>query len=332
MSGGSNGRQVDDVQIVKADCCEWMSSQRAGSIRCVVTSPPYNLGVAYDSYEDSQPRAEYLGWLGTVFGQIRRVLHEQGHFFLNVGYSNMDPWVDFEVAAVAREHFALQNRITWVKSISIADETFGHFKPVNSPRFLNATNELVFHFTKSGSVPVDRSAIGVPYKWKSNLDKRSRIRGRLAKSLGYENWRDFRARATPEEQRNLEAELDFRVRRIGRVEDRRCRGNTWFIPYDTIRDRELDRGSHPATFPVALPEMCIRFAGCKRGTLVYDPFVGSGTTMIAARALGMRGVGTDIDDRYVAYAMDRLRSVGSGGAAASIGRRKAALSAAPAWS
>ena len=299
---------VDDIRIVNEDCRSWMQSQRKGSVRCVVTSPPYNLGVAYESYEDRQPRDDYLAWLGDVFESLRRVLHDEGHFFLNVGYSNTDPGMDFDVAAVAYKHFMLQNRISWVKSISIGEKTYGHFKPVNSPRFLNPTNELVFHFTKTGAVPVDRRAIGVPYKWKSNLDKRSRVRGRLAKRFGFKHWRDFEARAGETDRIRLEAELADRLKRIGHVQDRRCRGNTWFVPYDTIRDRELDRGRHPATFPVGLPEMCIRFSGCARRSLVYDPFLGSGTTMVAARNLGMRGVGTEIDKAYVAYATDRLRT------------------------
>ncbi len=297
----------DLIQVLRGDCREWMRAQRAGSIRCIITSPPYNLGIDYGSYEDSQPRRDYLKWLDQIFGDIARVMHREGHFFLNLGYSNTDPWVDFEVAAVARKHFVLQNRITWVKSISIGDETYGHFKPINSPRFANVTNELIFHFTKSGNVPVNRRAIGVPYKWKCNLDKRGRIRGRLAKAHGFRNWREFDASASDAQRKELQDELEARVQRVGDIEDKRCRGNTWFVPYDTIRDRELDRGSHPATFPVALPEMCIRFADCKKGTLVYDPFAGSGTTLIAARDLGMRGVGTDIDERYVSYALDRLK-------------------------
>ena len=267
----NDDRGADDIKIVNEDCRSWMQSQRPGSIRCIVTSPPYNLGIAYAAYEDRQPRSQYLGWLDDVFVDVRRVMHDEGHFFLNVGYSNTDPWVDFDVVGVARRYFTLQNRITWVKSISIGEDTYGHFKPVNSPRFLNATHEVVFHLTKTGSLPVDRRAVGVPYKWKSNLDKRSRIRGRLAKKLGYKNWRDFDAHASKTHRVRLDAELESRVERIGEIQDRRCRGNTWFIPYDTIRDRELDRGAHPATFPVALPEMCIRFAGCRPGDAHLRP-------------------------------------------------------------
>lgn len=301
-----NGARGDDIRIVHGDCREWMRAQADGAVACAITSPPYNLGIAYDTYRDQKPRAEYLAFLDEVFGELRRVLGAQGHFFLNVGYSNADPWVDFDVAAVARKHFVLQNRLLWVKSIAIGEETFGHFKPINSPRYLNATHEQLLHLTADGTAPIDKMAVGVPYKWKSNLDKHGRARGRVAKKMGYASWSDFQMRASAEERARLDAEVQDRLARIGPARDRRCRGNTWFIPYDTIQDRELDRGAHPATFPVALPEMCIRLARLAPGSLVFDPFVGSGTTMIAARNLGMRGVGTDIDARYVAYARERL--------------------------
>ena len=55
----------------------------------------------------------------------------------------------------------------------------------------------------------------------------------------------------------------------------RCRGNTWFIPYDTIQSRDRER-PHPATFPPRLPEYCLRLHGLSRIELVLDPFVGLG--------------------------------------------------------
>jgi len=72
----------------------------------------------------------------------------------------------------------------------------------------------------------------------------------------------------------------------------RCRGNTWFIPYDTIQNRDKDR-PHPATFPAKLPEMCVRLHGRERVKLVADPFLGLGSTALACVGLGVDFVGFD---------------------------------------
>ena len=66
----------------------------------------------------------------------------------------------------------------------------------------------------------------------------------------------------------------------------RCRGNTWFIPYETIQNREKER-PHPATFPPRLPEMCLRLHGLERIRSVADPFMGLGSTAVACAQLGL---------------------------------------------
>ena len=63
--------------------------------------------------------------------------------------------------------FVLQNTIHWIKSITVADRgarrrlSVGHFKPINSKRYLTDCHEYVFHLTKTGNVPLDRLAVGV---------------------------------------------------------------------------------------------------------------------------------------------------------------------------
>ena len=64
------GRQT----ILHGDCLKLMPSVRAGSVDVVVTSPPYNIGVAYRSYEDRKPRDTYLSWLSQVGREIARVV------------------------------------------------------------------------------------------------------------------------------------------------------------------------------------------------------------------------------------------------------------------
>ena len=144
--------------------------------------------------------------------------------------------------------------------------SFGHFKPINSPRFLNDCHEYVFHFTKSGRVELNRLALGVPYQDKSNIAR----------------WRHTQG------------------------DDLRCRGNTWFVPYETIQSREKER-PHPATFPVQLAEWCIKLHGASRVRSMLDPFLGIGNSAVAAQRCGVKKfIGFEIDETYLAEAKRRI--------------------------
>jgi len=268
---------INDIRLYLGDCLEGMKTLLApGVVSVVVTSPPYNIGVRYGRYRDNMPRDRYLDWIEQVGEEVRRVLEPQGSFFLNVGNKPHDPWIAWDVAQRMRRHFVLQNVIHWIKSIAIEKEdvgdypnitgdiAVGHYKPITSDRFLHDNHEFIFHFTKTGRVPLDRLAVGVPYQDKSNVGRWKRAQ-----------------------------------------QDKRCRGNTWFIPYETIRSREHQR-PHPATFPVKLPEMCIRLHGLHRTRLVLDPFMGIGTTAVACLRLGVPCVGFEIDESYLCWARERL--------------------------
>lgn len=228
----------------------------------VVTSPPYNIGVKYNSYNDKKGYTEYLEWVGKVAAEIERVLSAHGSFFFNFGNRPKDQWKAWDVANVIKNHFQLQNTIHWIKSIAAPEKrvNIGHYKPINSSNYVHDCHEYIFHFTKNGKVPVDRLAIGVPYKDKSN---------------------------------------------IGRYSDKdlRCRGNTWYIPYKTVQSGK----SHPAAFPLKLPKMCIKFHGLDKTKLTLDPFMGIGTTALAAVKLGVDFIGFEIDKDYIKTANSVLK-------------------------
>ncbi|MDT7879166.1 MAG: site-specific DNA-methyltransferase [Candidatus Caldarchaeales archaeon] len=71
---------------------------------------------------------------------------------------------------------------------------------------------------------------------------------------------------------------------------------------------------HPAPFPVELPYRLIQLYTFE-GEVVLDPFIGSGTTAIAALKTGRVFVGYDINPDYVALAKQRLLKIGAGGGA-----------------
>ena len=259
----SNGLLPLSHTIYLGDCLRVLGTMPDGWVDVIVTSPPYNIGARYNTYGDDLRPESYLEWMGQVSRVLKRILSDDGSLFLNVGFTATKPWISLDVAQVFRDDgWVLQNRIGWVKSISVADRTHGHLKPVNSSRFLNQTHEDIFHFTKSGSVVLDRLAIGVPYADKSNIARFN-------------------------------------------TSDLRCRGNSWFVPYETITKRATQRGGHPATFPVELARNCIALHGVRDGLLVLDPFIGTGTTMIAADQLGVTCIGVEIDPQYALFAMER---------------------------
>ena len=105
--------------LFNEDCIDGMAKLDAGAIDVVVTSPPYNLGVRYGKYRDDQPRESYLLWMDEWAEAVKRVLHDDGSLFLNVGSKPTDPLVPFQVLQVMGGHFKLQNVIHWIKSIAI---------------------------------------------------------------------------------------------------------------------------------------------------------------------------------------------------------------------
>ena len=263
------------LRFFHGDALDILGRLPDSSVDAVVTSPPYNLGIRYRTYDDGMPRDEYLRWTSDWVQAVGRVLSRRGSLFLNVGAKPKDPWTALDVAQAARPHLELQNIIHWVKSIAIEkalagsragladDLAVGHYKPINSERFLNDCHEFVFHFSPKGDTPLDRRAVGVKYQDASNVTRWQKAGSGL-----------------------------------------RCRGNTWFLPYETIQSRDKER-PHPATFPARLPEYCLRLHGRKRLRLVADPFLGLGSSAVACAKLGVSFVGVELDEHYLAEAVTR---------------------------
>ncbi len=173
---GTNGRasHSDNIEIICGDCLAVMPKRlTAKSVSVVVTSPQYNLGVKYNTSKDDLPFENYSAWLDRFFQEVKRALKDDGSLFLNVGCSRNKPWNAMRIAEVAGKSFVLQNEIVWVKAITVDGQSYGHFTPVAGNRYLNHCFESVFHFTKTGQVPLERLAIGVPYEYDCNLKRNS---------------------------------------------------------------------------------------------------------------------------------------------------------------
>jgi site-specific DNA-methyltransferase (adenine-specific) len=262
---------VTILDLHHGDCVAGMLRLEEASVDLIVTSPPYNLGIAYGKFSDVQERGSYLDWCEQWAAAARRLLKANGSLFLNVGASPSNPLLPHEIILRLQNSFVLQNTIHWIKAITVEDEngialSRGHFKPISSPRFLNDCHEYVFHLSPEGRTPIDRLALGVPYADKSNIARWQHTAG----------------------------------------SDLRCRGNTWFVPYATIKSRQKER-PHPATFPVELAVNCIKLHGVSRVQIMLDPFLGIGNSAVAAQRCGVPNfIGFEIDEAYLEEARRRL--------------------------
>lgn len=197
--------------IYQVDCIEGMNQLDAESVDIIITSPPYNIGVNYNSHKDNMAFEDYLNWMDKFGKACKRVLKENGSLFFNIGDKSSDELKAFEVAKkINNTNLRLQNTIHWIKHISIPEEkiSVGHFKPVNSKHFLNNCHEYIFHFTKNKEVELDKLAIGVPYADKTNIKR----------------WKSVKA-------------------------DVRDRGNIWYIPYDTVQEEKEHPAMFPNKLP-----------------------------------------------------------------------------------
>ena len=199
---------------------------------------------------------------------------------MNIGNKSTDPWKAFSVAQVLGKHFMLQNVIIWVKSISFEKGDIG------KSNILEGSS--IGHFK-----PVNSEAyLTNCHEFIFHFTKKRAVKlYKLAIGVPYQD------------KSNI-------GRWTSATEDKRDRGNVWFIPYETIQSKS-GRGYHPSPFPVKLPEMCIKLHGINDNLTVLDPFCGIGSTAVACKRLGISSfVGFDINPKYIEVAKSRIADCG----------------------
>lgn len=246
--------------IINQDVMAGLRGLPDESIDLVMTSPPYNCGIAYDSCDDSRPWAEYLSWTRDWLTEVRRVLRPDGRFAINHlvemglpanGKKNgrrVSPQVelyniirDLGMPIVAQPMWADLTRSTLT--------SWGSWLSASAPYIYN---------------PMEVILIG------------SRT----------EQWKKVRDKKNPG------------VNSINKEDFMRAVGGVWNMTPET-------RGLTMANFPVSLPKLCIELLTFK-DEVVLDPFMGSGTTAIAALMTGRHYVGIEISPAYHAVAERRI--------------------------
>lgn len=292
----------DSVTLYQGDAADVLSQLEAGSVDCIVTSPPYfglrDYGVDGQLGAEDTPAA-FVERLVGVFREARRVLADDGTLWLNLGdsyqssggmegvgpnaqvgstkqqatgrtrpRSGLPPknllGIPWRVAfALQDDGWILRNDIIWAKPNGMPESVTDR---------LSTKHEHIFLFTKGPRYWFDLEAILEPLAKPDAPAGEWVFGGKNKAPLSDAVMRRRGTTYTPREGRNP--------------------GDVWTIATQPFSE------AHFATFPVALPERCI-LAGCKPGGTVLDPFSGSGTTGLAAAKHGRRYIGIDLNPDYL---------------------------------
>lgn len=235
------------------------------SMDLVVTSPPYNIGKAY---ERRSPLEQYVADQAAIIAECVRVLSPTGSICWQVGnHIAKDGEVvplDMLLYPLFKNHgLKLRNRIVW------------HFEHgLHCTKRFSGRHETILWFTKGDDYVFDLDPVRVPSKYPGKKYFKGPKAGQLScNPLG------------------------------------KNPGDVWVIP--NVKANHVEKTDHPCQFPVELVERLV-LSMTKEGGSVLDPYLGVGSSVIAALKHGRKGFGCDIDAGYVATAWDRVRALRAG--------------------
>jgi len=264
--------------IINGDCVEVMKTLPEGCIDMVVTSPPYSAGIKYDVYNDSIPMDEYwkftIDWLSQVF----RVLKDDGRVAINV---------PIEMNVQERGGRILFNAEFWMMMKQVGFKFFGMVDLTeDSPHRVRQTAWGSWMSNSQPYIYNPKECVILAYK---NSPKK------LTK--GESQWVGTPTEITDETGK-------VRTKMVYEPEDKKEFMNLVFGRWEYFADT---KSLTKATFSMDIPVKAIKILTYKND-IVLDPFMGSGTSAVAAETLGRRWLGIELSPNYTDIARKRVNA------------------------
>lgn len=242
--------RTKDLIVYNEDILAIKSIPKA-SVDLIVTSPPYNIDIHYNSHADNVNYKDYLkftkDWLQKCFDLAK----DDGRFCLNIPLDKNkggQQSVCADITTLAKEvGWQYHSTIIWNEGNISRRTAWGSFMSASAPYVIAPVEVILVLYKKN---------------WKKSH-----------KGISDMNKKEF---------------MD------------------WTNGLWTFSGESKRRVGHPAPFPVELPRRCIKLFSYV-GDIVLDPFLGSGTTLIASYMNKRKGIGVEIDKDYCKLAVDRLK-------------------------
>lgn len=224
----------------------------SSSVDLIVTSPPYNVDIHYNSHEDGTSYEDYLNFTERWLEKCYDLAKDDGRFCLNIPLDKNkggQQSVCADITSIAKQvGWQYHSTIVWNEGNISRRTAWGSWMSASAPYVI---------------APVEVIVVLYKERWKKTSGSR---------------------------------END-----ITKQEFMEWTNGVWTFNGQSKKGA----GGHPAAFPIELPRRCIKLFSFV-GDTILDPFVGSGSTLIAACQNGRKGIGVDIDEDYCDIAVQRL--------------------------
>ena len=320
--------------ITQSDALEWLRSLDDASVDLIATDPPFGPGAPFDArwcrsdiikhdatdalmnaaqIAVGEEMTAFLCWLGVRLLEMHRILRSTGSLYLHIDH-NAHAWVKALLDGIfGRANF--RNEIIWERTTS-----------ANRGKQFGRTHDTILYYSKSAErvwnpiyLPLSEGTLSKfrhndndgkgPYK----LDPVGSPAEGYRYDLGHGELQPTNGYRMPESRARQWLQDGTLVLRKGKVTTRKWYlsqsngvklGSVW-TDIQVLNSQAKERTGYPTQKPLALYERIIS-ASSNEGDLVADPFCGSGTTLVAAKRLGRRFAGCDVNPEAVGQTRRRL--------------------------
>jgi site-specific DNA-methyltransferase (adenine-specific) len=224
------------------------------SVDLVVTSPPYDVDIKYENYNDNLPYDRYLEFTREWLSKVQRLVKPDGRFCLNIPLDKNkggQQSVSADITTIAKEvGWKYHSTIIWNEQNISRRTAWGSWMSASAPYVI---------------APVETIVVLYKSKWEKT--------------------------------------------RKGKSDITRDEFMEWTNGVWNFSGESKARIGHPAPFPIELPKRCIKLFSFQRD-VILDPFLGSGTTLVACLQTDRVGIGVEINRNYCKLATRRLKEEG----------------------
>ncbi len=264
------------IVVFHGDVMDFVGQIPNNSVSLIVTSPPYNIGKEYESRTSIE---KYLDKQSDVMAELYRILRDDGSICWQVGNfvdkGEVYPLDILYYPIFKKLGMKLRNRIIW---------KFGH--GLHASKRFSGRYETILWFTKTDRYVFNLDPVRVPSKYPGKRHYKGPNKGKLSGNPLGKNPSD-----------------------VWEIVVQDWEEQVWDIP--NVKANHPEKTIHPCQFPIELVERCV-LALTNEDDWVFDPYMGVGSSLLAAIMHNRKAMGCEKEEVYVDIARQRIRNFYNG--------------------